>query len=104
MPTKTIVKRLQKTCACCAKAIRVIAYSPAASGILDSRSRDKSDYRGGHFFGKLPLYTKKEEARADSFGFTKKLFGKIEVLVMNKDPKPYGYVEYWECPKCYWRG
>ena len=80
MPTKTIVKRLQKTCACGAcpsvacqrrwgKAIHVIVYSPAASGILDSRSRDKKDYRGGHFFGKLPLYTKKEEARAHSFGF-----------------------------------
>jgi len=91
MPTKTIVQRLQKTCACCGKAIRVIAYS-------------KSDYRGGHFFGKIPLYTKKEEARAASFGFTKELFGKTEILVMNKDPKPYGYAEYWECPRCYWRG
>jgi len=104
MPTKTILNRLQKTSACCGKAIHVIVYSPAASGILDSWSREKKDYRGGHFFGKLPLYTKKEEARAHSFGFTKELFGKTEVRVMKKDPKPYGYVEYWECPKCYWQG
>ena len=89
MPKKPIVKRLQKTCACCGKAISVIVYS-------------KKDYRGGHFFGKIPLYTKKEAAYADSFGLKKEFFGKTEVFVANKDPKPYGYTEYWECPRCYW--
>lgn len=89
MSVKSIVKRLQKTCACCEKTINVIVYS-------------KKDYRGGHFFGKIPLYTKKEMARADSFGFKKGLFGKTVVHVMNKDPWPYGFAEYWECPKCYW--
>lgn len=37
---KKIVKRLEKTCACCAAKIKVISYE------------DKT-YRGGHYFGKI---------------------------------------------------
>lgn len=44
---KKIIKRLQKICACCGKAIRVIVYS-------------KNNYRGGHFFGKIPTRSKPE--------------------------------------------
>ncbi len=42
--TKKIQKRLTKDCAICGKLMRVIVHA------------DKT-YRGGHFFGKIPLYT-----------------------------------------------
>ena len=65
-PRETLIKkRLDKKCLCCGRDIRVLIYS-------------KNDYRGGHFFGKLPLKTKAEAE------------------------KPNAFVEYWECPKCYW--
>lgn len=88
MPKK-IVKRLIKKCSVCGKAMRVIVYS-------------KKDYRGGHFFGKIPLCTKKEEARARSFGTRPWKFAGRVWQVYKKDPKPYAYAEYWECPGCYW--
>jgi len=41
--TRRIIKdRLDRTCAACAKAMRVILYT------------DKN-YRGGHYFGKIPV-------------------------------------------------
>ena len=44
--------------------------------------QDRS-YRGGHYFGKMSLPTEQEiEKNISSSG------------------KP---VEYWECPKCYWK-
>jgi hypothetical protein len=86
---KIIIKRLNKTCACCASPIKVIIYS-------------KKDYRGGHYFGKIPICTEKEWAKARKAG-TKpwNLHGTI-LHVMKKDPIPYKFEECWECPKCYW--
>jgi len=87
---KEILKRLNKDCACCGKSIKVILY------------KDKN-YRGGHYFGKIPLHTKKELDKALKAGTRKVKIGKHIINVLKKDPKPYGYKEYWECPKCYWR-
>jgi len=44
---KEIIKRLNKTCAVCGRKIKVIFY------------KDRT-YRGGHYFGKIPLFSKKE--------------------------------------------
>jgi len=44
---KEIIKRLNKTCAVYGRKIKVIFY------------KDRT-YRGGHYFGKIPLFSKKE--------------------------------------------
>jgi len=87
---KEIIGRLNKTCACCGKKIKVILY------------KDRS-YRGGHYFGKIPLFHKKEIDKALKAGTRKVKMGDRVVDVLKKDPKPYKYHEYWECPKCYWQ-
>ena len=86
---KKIVKRLQKTCAVCGKAIHVVCYS------------DKS-YRGGHYFCDIPVCTKAEERKAFRAGTHDWKFGGKVFQVLNRDPKPYKFLEYWESPKCYW--
>ena len=81
-------KRLKKTCLVCGKKITVYSYPDHTM-------------RGGHYFGKMPLYTKKELDRADKGGTRKKFVGDWEMNVMIISPKPYGHAEYWECPTCY---
>lgn len=88
---KQIKKRLEKSCAICGKDIKVIIYT------------DKS-YRGGHYFGKIPLVSKEETAKALRAGTRTWKFAGQEFQVMKRSGRPYKYVEYWECPKCYWRG
>ena len=88
---KTIKKRVVHKCSICGKEIRVIVYA------------DRS-YRGGHRFGKIPLISKKEWEKAKKFGTHTFMLAGMEMQVMNKDPRPYAHVEYWECPKCYWGG
>lgn len=88
--SKTIKEILDKNCAVCGRKIRVFLYS--------NRS-----YRGGHYFGKIPLYTKKEINKALKSGVRKSKIGSLEIEVLKKDPKPYDSSEYWECPKCYWK-
>ncbi len=86
--SKIIKDRLEKSCSICGKKIKVIRYT------------DKT-YRGGHYFGKIPIHTKKEMMEALKAGTrTSKRLG-YEFQVMKKDPKPYKHIEYWECPKCY---
>lgn len=85
---KEIIKRLDKTCAICGRKMKVILY------------KDRS-YRGGHYFGKIPLYHKKELDRAHKAGIRKVKIGDIVFEVLKKDPKPYKHEESWECPKCY---
>ena len=87
---KEIIKRLNKACSCCGGEIKVILY------------KDKS-YRGGHYFGKIPLSTKREFNKALRAGTKKEKIGRFEFEVLKKDPKPYKYAEYWECPKCFWQ-
>jgi len=90
-PKKEIIKQLNKTCACCSRKIKVILY------------KDKT-YRGGHYFGKIPLHTKQELNKALKMGTRKeRIGGNLVIEVLKKDPKPYTHKEYWECPKCYWK-
>ena len=89
-PKKEIIKRLDKTCACCGRRIKVILY------------KDKS-YRGGHYFGKILLYNKRELNKSLKGGTRKEYIGGLVIEVFKKDPKPYEHEEYWECPGCYWR-
>lgn len=86
---------IQRTCAVCGKRISVRIYKK----LIDKGC----NYRGGHYFGKIPLYTKKELGKTLKTGTRKTHLGKLEVEVLKKDPKPYKYEEYWECPNCYWR-
>ena len=88
--SKIIERRIVRQCSICGKDAKVTVYK-------------NRKYRGGHYFGKIPLFTEKAWKEARAAGTHKsKLFGK-SIDVMNKDPKPYDYAEYWECPKCYWR-
>lgn len=86
---KEIIKRLEKICLICGKKIKVIL-------------RKNKTYRGGHYFGKIPLCSKKETNKALKAGATKTKIGDFEIEVLKKDPKPYKYEEYWECSNCYW--
>jgi hypothetical protein len=51
-------------------------------------------YRGGHYFGKMPMISKKEWAKAHKFGTRTSMLQGLEIQVMKKDPKPYGHFEY----------
>ena len=86
---KSIQKRVDKQCACCPRKMRVLLYS------------DRT-YRGGHYFGKIPFCTDKEWRRTLKAGTHKVRMGNHTLNVCNRDPKPYKYEEYWECPTCYW--
>jgi len=80
-------KQLTKTCVCCGKKIKILVYK-------------NKTYRGGHYFGKIPLHKEKDINIA--IKNTRKIkIGSIVVDVLKKDPNPYGYAEYWECPECY---
>lgn len=83
-----VIKKIDKVCSCCGKAIKILIYS-------------KSNYMGGHYFGKIPLCTNKEIKKSIECGFRREKFGNTEIRVFKKDPKAYAEAEYWECPKCY---
>lgn len=87
-PKKVIKDRLEKDCSVCGGKIKIVLY------------KDRS-YRGGHYFSKIPLVSKKEMAKALKAGTKETTLGKIKANVFKKDPKPYGYMEYWECSDCY---
>ncbi len=91
MPKLEIKKRVIKECVICGKSMKVIIYM--------NRS-----YRGGHYFGKIPVFSKKELKKAYTFGTHTSVIAGHSFQVMNKDPKTYRHFEYWECPKCYWGG
>ncbi len=85
---KEIKKRIVRMCSICGKDIKVIVY------------KDKT-YRGGYYFFNIPLSTKKEQDKARRAGTRTEMMGDREVQVMRRDPKPYAYVEYWECSPCF---
>lgn len=87
---KYISKRLDKTCADCGKKFKLISYNDHT-------------YRGGHYFGKIPIYTKKETDRMCRGGTKTEKLGNMNVEVFKISPKPYKHLEHWECPKCYWK-
>ena len=110
-----IIDRMKKSCVICGAAMKVILYN------------DRS-YRGGHYFGKIPLQSKREVLRALKAGTHSIKMGNHTLNVLNRDPKPYGKFEYClpasmpvppsrseteacaalsqagECVKCYWKG
>lgn len=69
---KVIVKRITPVCVDCGKKMRVICY------------RDHT-YRGGHYFGKIPLYRKGALEKARQGGVREKVFYGITILVMKKE-------------------
>ena len=85
---KVIKDRLEKSCSVCGGKIKIILY------------KDRS-YRGGHYFFKIPLVSKKEMAKALKFGTKETTLGKMKMKVLKKEPKPYSHMEYWECSGCY---
>ena len=87
---KTLADRTKKRCAVCGRAMWVMLY------------KDKS-YRGGHYFGKIPLYRKREMNRALKAGTRKSKIGSMVIEVLKRSPRAYTHAEYWECPRCYWQ-
>jgi len=87
---RPIRKRLEKQCSICGKTFKLISYTDCS-------------YRGGKYFGKVPLFTRKEMKRVHKLGTKMEKLDTREIQVLKKDPKPYGYAEYWECAKCYWK-
>ena len=61
---KEKLKTLAKKCSICSKSMRVIVYKNRA-------------YRGGHYFGKIPLYKKAELQKAIKAGTRQTHLGKM---------------------------
>ena len=90
MKKHRIVRRRDIPCSICGKQMHVIFY-------------EGKGYRGGHYFGKIPLHRKSELEKMRRSGTHKsKMTPTWTVDVYNYDPKPYAHLEYWECPECYW--
>jgi len=88
---KELKEIIERTCAVCGKEISVRIYKKL--------SHKGCNYRGGHYFGKIPFYTKREIACTSKQAVPDKRIGWWILPKMT----PYKYEEYWECPKCYWR-
>jgi len=73
-----IAKRVNKGCAACGVTMPVVVY------------KDKK-YRGGHYFGKHPVYSKKELKKMWESGTHKSKVGDMEFDVLNYDGKPSRY-------------
>jgi hypothetical protein len=86
---KEIRERILKQCAWCAKDMTVILYT------------DKT-YRGGHYWGKIGIYSKKETEKELKSSYKEVKIGNTIAHVHNYEPKTKKYIEDWECPKCYW--
>jgi len=85
-----ITKRRDIPCSVCGKSMHVVFYK-------------NRKYRSGHYFGKVPLYSKSELAKMSKSGtHPSKITPTWTIDVCNYDPKPYAHFEYWECPDCYW--
>ncbi len=82
---KSTVKRFAKSCAACGRTMHIISYA------------DRT-YRGGHYFGKIPIHRKKDLRTAK-----KKFDKKLGWWTLTNLKPPSRYAEYWECPRCYWR-
>jgi len=88
MPKTERPRKIKRQCAICGKRFLIKVFG-------------NGKYTGGHFFGKIPLYTEKEFEKARRAGTTKERWGKTVVEILKKDPKPYRHEEYWECDRCY---
>ena len=82
------LRKMEKMCADCGRIMKIVLYA------------DRS-YRGGHYLGKIPLHSKMELRRVIEGGTHPGRIGTHTFRVLNKEPKPYRYAEYWECSRCY---
>lgn len=76
------MKELKRKCVICGKKLKIV--------IKD----DKGHYSGGHYFGRMKLYSKHR-----STGKYTKL-GDMKVGIVEGIGKPKEF-EYWECDECY---
>jgi hypothetical protein len=90
--TKNLFRKIIRDCADCGKKMTVYIYA----------DKKKNNYRGGHYFGKIGICSKKENAKMFKSGTRKSKFGKLVLNVYKYEHKPYKYLEHWECPRCYW--
>lgn len=89
--SKRIKNRLPRGCSICGREIEIVLYT-------------NKTYRGGYYFFDVPLCTKKECEKARRAGTRTEMLDGRAIQVMRRDPKPYAYLEYWECPKCFRTG
>ena len=78
-------------CADCGRKITVYIYADK-----------KKNNRGGHYFGKIGICSKKENEKMYKSGTKKFKMGGYVFNSFKYEAKPYKYLEHWECPKCYW--
>ena len=88
---KEIRERVSKQCTSCEKDMTVLLYT------------DKT-YRGGHYFGKIGIPSKKEALKEKKSGTREVKYGDLTVHVFKYSPKVTKFIENWECPKCYRSG
>lgn len=86
-----IFRKEIKDCADCGRKMTVYIYA----------NKNKKN-RGGHYFGKIGICSKKENEKMFKSGTRKSKFGNPAWNVFKYEAKPYKYVEHWECPRCYW--
>ena len=88
MKNEKISKRVTLFCSLCSKQMRVVFYTDGS-------------YRGGHYFGDIPLYSKSETKKMVKGGTHMSKIGKMKIAVYNYDPKPNVHESYWECSACF---
>ena len=58
-------------------------------------------YSGGHYFGTVPKFSNSEMKKALKAGGRIARIDTRAFQVLNRNPKPHGCFEYWECEGCY---
>jgi hypothetical protein len=89
--TKNLFRKIIRNCADCGRKMTVYIYADK-----------KKNNRGGHYFGKIGICSKKENAKEAKSPRTKHKFHGLVYYMHKYVAKPYKYLEHWECPKCYW--
>jgi hypothetical protein len=74
MPKTERPGKIKRQCAICGKRFLIKVFG-------------NGKYTGGHFFGKIPLYTDEEFEKARRAGTTKERWGKTVVEILKKDPQ-----------------
>lgn len=77
------VRSKNRKCSICGQNIRIVLYHDGK-------------YRGGHYFGKIPMRFTGTRKIVSYFRLGRKYFPVIDLK-----PVKTSEVEYWECSKCY---